>query len=325
MAGRRRSGLRVRTRTEDSHEAAAVISEAYLPNRVDRLGVEPLEFRLDALRLDTVTVGLVGFGTQTRLRTAAATDYHVNLPVRGGVVSRMGRDPETAAGPGRATVFMPHHPADILWGAACLQLCLMIPARTLEEELEQMLGRSVSGSLMFEPEMDLTTPRARGWRASLEVLRTELMEGPGLLTEMRVARQVERLVVDGLLLGQPHTYTEALDRGSWRPRPGPVARARQLLEEEPEAPWSSSSLAVRVHLSVRSLQEGFAQEVGLPPMRYLQQVRLRRARDLLRDASSTETTVAAVASGLGLSHLGRFAADYRRAFGELPSETLRRD
>ena len=47
-----------------------MIGEAYLPNRVDRLGVEPLEFRLDALRLDTVTVGLVGFGTQTRLRTA---------------------------------------------------------------------------------------------------------------------------------------------------------------------------------------------------------------------------------------------------------------
>jgi len=302
-----------------------MITEAYLPNRVDRLGAGPLEFRLDALRLDSATVGLVSFGTETRLRTAEATHYHVDLPVHGGMVSRMGSGAETAAVPGRATVFMPDHPADILWGGDCLQLCLMIPASTLVEELEQLLGRSISGSLVFETDMDLSTPTARGWRASLEVLRTELTRGPGLLSRMRVARHVERLLVDGLLLGQPHNYSDALDRGSWRPPSGPVARARQLLAEQPQEPWSTSSLAVRVQLSVRSLQEGFAREGGMPPMKYLQQVRLRRAREVLREATSAETTGAAVASGLGVSHLGRFAADYRRAFGESPSTTLRRD
>lgn len=325
MTNQRRDTRRASVRTEDPREAEAVIADAYLPSQVDRLGDGPLELRLDALRLDSATVGLVSFGTETRLRTTEATHYHVNLPVRGGVVSRMGSGSETTAVPGQATVFMPARPADIHWGADCLQLCLMIPAPTLVDELEQLLGRSIHGSLVFETEMDLSTPTARGWRASLEVLRTELTEGPGLVSQGRVARQMERLMVDGLLLGQPHNYSEALDRGSWRPASGPVARARQLLEEQPEEPWSTSSLAVRVHVSVRSLQEGFARELGMPPMKYLQQVRLRRARDLLREASSAETTVAAVASGLGLFHLGRFAAAYRGAFGESPSETLRRD
>ena len=59
-------------------------------------------------------------------------------------------------------------------------------------------------------------------------------------------------------------------------------------------------------------------------MKYLQQVRLRRARELLLEASPAEATVAAVASGLGLTHRGRFAAAYRRQFGESPAETLRR-
>lgn len=312
-------------RTEDPHEAESVIAQAYLPNRVDRLGAGPLQFRMDALRLASATVGLVSFGTRTRLRTTDATHFHVNLPVRGGVVSRTGSGAETMAAPGRATVFMPDHPADILWGADCLQLCLMIPAPTLVEELEQLLGRSVSAPLVFEAGMDLSTPTARGWRASLEVLRMELTEGPGLASQVRVARQLERLMVDGLLLGQPHNYSDALDRGSWRPQSGPVARARALLEERPEEPWSTGSLAVSVHLSVRSLQEGFARELGVPPMKYVQQVRLRRARELLREASAAETTVATVASGLGLSHLGRFAAAYRHAFGESPSETLRRE
>jgi AraC-like DNA-binding protein len=312
-------------RTGDPHEAETMIAEAYLPNRVDRLGETPLELRLDAMRLDSATVGLISFGTETRLRTTDATDFHVNLPLRGVVVSRGGDPAETAAGPGQATVFMPDRPADILWGADSLQLCLMIPAPTLVEELEQMLGRSLAGPLVFETQMDLSTPTARGWRASLEVLRTELTEGPGLVSQVRVARQLERLMVDGLLLGQPHNYSDALARGSWRPPSGPVALARQLLEEQPEEAWSTSSLAGRVHLSVRSLQEGFARDAGMPPMVYLQHVRLRRARDQLREASPVQTTVAAVASGLGISHLGRFAAAYRRAFGESPSQTLRRN
>jgi AraC-like DNA-binding protein len=325
MTNQRRDGRRGIVRTEDPHEAETAIAEVYLPNRVDRVGVGPLDLRLNAMELDSATVGLISFGTETRLLTVEATDYHVNLPLRGAVLSRMGGGVETAAGPGRATIFMPGRPADILWGPDSLQLCLMIPGPTLVEELEQLLGRSVSGPLVFETGMDLSTPLARGWRALVEVLRTELTEGPGLASRLRVARQLERLVVDGLLLGQAHNYSDALDRGVWRPPAGPVARARQLLEEQPEEPWTTSSLAVRVHLSVRSLQEGFARDLGVPPMKYLQQVRLRRARDLLRSASLAQATVATVASGLGLSHLGRFAAAYRHAFGELPSETLRRD
>ena len=36
------------------------------------------------------------------------------------------------------------------------------------------------------------------------------------------------------------------------------------------------------------------------------------------------TTVRAVATSLGFMHMGRFAAAYRDAFGESPSETLNR-
>ncbi len=325
MTNQGRGGRRQNVRTEDPHEAEAVIAEMYLPNRVDRVGDDPLELRLDALRLDSATAGLLSFGTETRLLTAAATDYHVNLPLRGAVTSRVGGGTETAAVPGEATIFMPGRPADILWGADSLQLCMMIPGPTLVEELEQLLGHTVSRPLVFETGMDLSAPIARSWRASVEVLRTEIADGPGLVCQLRVARQLERLMVDGLLLAQPHNYSDALDRGVWRPPSGPVAQARDLLEDQPEEPWTTSSLAVRVHLSVRSLQEGFARDLGVPPMKFLQQVRLRRARDLLRASSPAGTTVATVASHLGFSHLGRFAAGYRLAFGELPSETLRRD
>jgi transcriptional regulator GlxA family with amidase domain len=79
-----------------------------------------------------------------------------------------------------------------------------------------------------------------------------------------------------------------------------------------------------VHLSVRALQEGFRQDLDTPPMAYLRRVRLRRAHEALLVAARDTTTVRSVAVSLGIVHLGRFAAAYRKAFGETPSETLSR-
>jgi transcriptional regulator GlxA family with amidase domain len=59
-------------------------------------------------------------------------------------------------------------------------------------------------------------------------------------------------------------------------------------------------------------------------MAYLRQVRLRRARAALQAADREATTVRAIAARLGLVHMGRFAAAYREAFGETPSDTLNR-
>jgi transcriptional regulator GlxA family with amidase domain len=59
-------------------------------------------------------------------------------------------------------------------------------------------------------------------------------------------------------------------------------------------------------------------------MTYLRQVRLRRARAALQAAGRDATTVRAVAIDLGILHMSRFAASYREAFGEAPSDTLNR-
>lgn len=73
----------------------------------------------------------------------------------------------------------------------------------------------------------------------------------------------------------------------------------------------------------RSLQLAFRSRRGLSPMRFVAERRLAVAHRLLGRAEA-ECDVTRVAVSVGFTHLGRFAATYRRAYGESPSQTLRR-
>jgi transcriptional regulator GlxA family with amidase domain len=137
-------------------------------------------------------------------------------------------------------------------------------------------------------------------------------------------RHVERTLIDALLLGHAHSHLQERDRPAAPAVPVAIARAVDLLHEHPAEPWSSITLARADHVSVRSLQGGFHKHVGKPPMTYLRDLRLRGIHEDLKRATPVTTTVESVAYSWGMVHMGRFAAAYRRALGEVPSQMLRR-
>jgi transcriptional regulator GlxA family with amidase domain len=138
------------------------------------------------------------------------------------------------------------------------------------------------------------------------------------------AATLQNLLVDCLLLTQPHNYTEELTAPSRAGSSTAVSRAAELLHDRPEHMWSVGELAEQVHLSVRALQLAFRRDTGDSPMQYLRRIRLARVRTALLAGDPARLTITEVASRWGFSHLGHFAAAYRAEFGESPSETLHR-
>ena len=82
-----------------------------------------------------------------------------------------------------------------------------------------------------------------------------------------------------------------------------------------------SQVAALPSLGEKDIFRAFQLSRGYSPLAFAKQVRLRHARCILNLADAT-TTVTNVAFACGFSDLGHFSKDYRRMFGELPSQAL---
>ena len=87
-------------------------------------------------------------------------------------------------------------------------------------------------------------------------------------------------------------------------------------------PMSVFDLCRELGVSERTLHYAFQEVRGLSPMAYFKASRLNAVRQELKAAASGTTTVREIAQRWGFRHTGEFAADYRRLFGELPSQTF---
>jgi transcriptional regulator GlxA family with amidase domain len=145
----------------------------------------------------------------------------------------------------------------------------------------------------------------------------------GLLGHPLTSQHLEQALVESLLLGVSHNFSEALAEPCAPAGRRTLARAMELLRSHPDRTWTVGSLAAEVSVSVRSLQQVFRSTVGVSPMTYLREVRLERAYGELVVAEPGTVMVSEVAAHWGFTHLGRFAGEYRARYLESPSHTLR--
>ena len=135
-----------------------------------------------------------------------------------------------------------------------------------------------------------------------------------------------RNAADDVLVMLLEAFAAAPTRGRIRPdsRRRAVARAREFMEANLAEELTLADVCRVVGVSRRTLMDGFREQVGLSPMRYLKLIRLNRVHEALRRGGAVTTKIVDVANAVGFWHMGQLARDYRKLFGELPRETLAR-
>ena len=108
-----------------------------------------------------------------------------------------------------------------------------------------------------------------------------------------------------------------------RPIPHDLKKAIDYIRSHVNGKMSIADLVAHCGVPERTLRKHFRTFMAVSPLKFWRQLRLAAARACLLEGSN-DTSVTEVAIRFGFSHFGRFAQDYRRHFGEMPSETLRR-
>jgi AraC family ethanolamine operon transcriptional activator len=150
-------------------------------------------------------------------------------------------------------------------------------------------------------------------------LLAAVLEQPLILGDERATALLEEKLLEGLLLNA-HV---AASGASMRSRSNLARKAYRYLQDRADQVPSIREICAATRASYATLERGFRETYGMTPRAMITAMRLSGARRTLLHPDPT-TTVTAVALRWGFVEFGRFAAQYRQRYGEVPSATLRR-
>ena len=193
----------------------------------------------------------------------------------------------------------------------------------VDERFEDVIA-AVAPKFSFRRRGVSTIATTPGCLASVRHAMRAALFAP-LNTEAGVEEAVSRILTDVIAVACDHVNS-TLDRDLHS------ATAKLALDSATDYIEANLTETIRVEsvcrcagTTLRSLQRIFAREVGMSPQQYVKARRLNAVRRRLLAADADQSVrVTEAALSHGFNHLGRFAVDYRRYFGESPSETLHR-
>jgi len=183
-------------------------------------------------------------------------------------------------------------------------------------------GCLYSKDLLFDPALKAFPPvfvvrptagPPQAWFDASVAYALEASSGQG--RELPSTKLPELLIIEVLRLHLANA--PAADRGWFAALRDPVvAPAMKAIHTAPERKWTVADLATEAAAS-RSLLDGrFREVLGLSPIRYVKEWRMRIAQDLL---ATTDVTIASVARRVGYDSEEAFSRAFKRAYGRSPS------
>lgn len=310
--------------TTDIIEAEVLGRPLLGPHRIRILDEDTAEFRASwyAVCFRDVTLGHLDFGANVELTAdRLPADWLMLVAMSGTSLVTTGRGTAQAS-PIRAVIPGPG-PMALRCNQQTSQLVVSVDQQALLVHLSRLIGRPLTQPLLFDLELDLASPTASRWNFAIQMLHAELFDAESLLHRGIGVGQLEEFLMSSLLYAHSSNYSETLT-GALAPNDHRVTRvAKDFIETHLTETLRVTTLAEVVGVSVRTLETAFHADLSTTPTTYIRNRRLERIRADLADAGPG-ISVTTTAMRWGITHLSRFANDYRRRFGETPSQTLRR-
>ncbi len=318
------SSVLERLPTEESTDidgAVEIVSRKFTPHRIEADGEH---FRLTARTglIDGVGLHHIGYGAPVLISPEPLGEHRlVCLPLWGNAVVQIGEqhwfcDPRTPM------LLPPDREFRLHWLDSSPQLVVSIPNGLAERVAAGMFGES-GAELSLPPTFTLSSTPGRALAAELALAHDDINSGASGAFPDFLSRNVAEGLIARVLLSATAGAEAQPEPAAGPIRTKLVSAFLEVIASRESLDAGPLQIAQQLRVPLRTLQENVQRELGVGLAEALRRSRLRTARSLLLEADPTRCSVTEVALRCGFRHLGRFSVEYREAFGEKPSETLR--
>lgn len=306
-------------RTTQPDEAAEAVARYLTLHDLVRLD-DDFSLVHNALGVGNVVMHYLDYGGAVEVRpsTSSRSFYLVQVPLEGHMSIDMPHHSSLSIGAGGAVgsiVGYADSPMRYLGG--CPRLLVQVPLHVLRQGQQRIAPGTTPAPMSPMSFIDVSSGAGFSWLKLLLWILTDVDSPGGMVGRTSGANYLEQLIVDGLLLTLSDQQVEAA------PSSKSVRLAVEYMRANMRGTITPSDIAGAAYVSVRALHEGFRKHVGTTPMAYLRELRMEAVHHALTSARPGEANVSEIAHSWGVTHLGRFAAEYRDRFGATPSATLR--
>jgi AraC-like DNA-binding protein len=312
-------------RGNDFARASAAVSSISEPRTFESMASEPTPYiELRRARLKYSEIGLTFNNVATRMRTPARVNYYsLAIPLSGSQVIGT-RSGEIVTTPPLARLSSAGSVYDIKRSANYVAIVASLSVAGFEHFVGDRIDFLIPPEKSFSLMLDLSAEQFSVFGSILGALLKALGErGSEPPQRDIVISRLEEALWFAFADACPELYREYKEAR----RAGPVTdiakRVTSYIEENAGKDLTLSDLVEVSGMSARTLYSSFSQAYGTGPMAFLKRVRLSRCREDLLVADPEAEFVGDIAARWGFYHLSSFARDYRREFGELPSESLK--
>ena len=251
------------------------------------------------------------------------SEFFIFVPYRGALEVQQGRRRIEVA-PGQIAVVSSEGSfTRKRWRDASEVLVIGVDRQTTMKTLSDEYGVAIGTLLQFERQIvaDLAAVPTL-WRYIATLCR-DAAEPEPCLADPATARSCERTLIMLFLRSFPHNLSARMAQPSSPAAPYYVRRVQDFVHASAARTVTATEMTAIAGVSARALYYGFQKYLGVTPMKYLKNVRLKNARAALRKSRGAQGSVTGIALAAGYSNLSRFCRDYRAQFGETPSATMR--
>ncbi len=223
---------------------------------------------------------------------------------------------------GQLNVNRPDEVIDHVSSAMYESLGLLIDADALRERAKLLCGMDVVEQLTQTNILNIGQRASHSLESFFRRLLDQNRMGPTIAASSQQRQSAEQTCINQLLQALCCALPGSREPPQLLNRLTLVHRVEDFMLAHLQEPLLMEQLCQEVDVSERTLRYAFQDVFGLSPMAYFKTKKLNAVRQELKTGALNLASVHEIAQRWGFDHTGNLAADYRRLFGELPSQTL---